>query len=62
MSIVIKANVIGECARFNQSKKLQSKNVLIDKKAIRIWSFFSLDMIVENQYECHENTKTNIMN
>ena len=45
MSIVIKANVIGECARFNQSKKLQSKNVLIDEKSYKdlVIFFFGYD-------------------
>ena len=41
MSIVIKANVIGEYARFNQSKK----NVLIDKKSYKdlVIFFFGYD-------------------
>ena len=45
MSIVIKGNVIGECARFNQSKKLQSKNVLIDEKSYKdlVIFFFGYD-------------------
>ena len=60
MSIVIKANVIGEYARFNQSKK----NVLIDKKSYKdlVIFFFGYDRgksirmswKYENQY--HELT------